>query len=60
MLNEEITFLLMMDSGRNPLEKRIVPLLVLREYVVPPSKLGVFAEIKDLKRLRDGFTLAER
>lgn len=44
----------MVDSGRNFLKKRIIPLLVSREYMVPPSELGVFTKIKDRPKEVEG------
>lgn len=47
MFNKKIAFLPMMDCERNFPEKRVIPLLVPREYIVPPPELGVFTKIKD-------------
>lgn len=46
----------MMDSRRNFPEKRIIPLLVLRKYIVPSSEPRVFTRIKnDLKEVEGRF-----
>jgi len=51
-----------MDSKRNFTKKRIIPLLVPREYIVPPLEPVVFLpKLKMVvKRLRDGSTPVER
>lgn len=56
VLDKEKMFLLIVDLRRNAPKKGAIPLLILREYVVPLSGLGTFSKVKDgLKESKSQF-----